>query len=135
MNKMANVRLQRQLLAVIENRVGMLAEVSSVVSGAGINIQAINAYTADSKANFRLITDNNRKAHELLQSKGYQVSEQEVVTVELPNKIGVLKTVADKLKSAGIDLEFIYGTTCSGGCDSLLVFAANNNAQAQKILG
>ncbi len=131
---MAKVKLVKQLLAVTENKVGMLAEVSSTVSGAGLNIQAINAYAVGEKANFRLITDNNQKAQDILNSKGYQVSEQEVVIAELPNKAGVLKATADKLKGAGIDLEYIYGTTCSGGCDCLLVFACNNNAQAQKIL-
>ena len=132
---MAKVKLAKQLLVVTGNKVGMLAEVSSTVSGAGINIQAINAYAAGEQANFRLITDNNQKAEDILNSQGYQVSEQEVVIAELPNKVGVLKTTADKLKMAGIDLEYIYGTTCSGGCDCLLVFASNNNAQAKKILG
>ena len=132
---MAKVSLGKQLLAVTENKVGMLAEVSSAVSGSGVNIQAINAYAVGKEANFRLITDNNQKAQQVLQFKGYEVSEQEVVMVELPNKVGVLKVAADKLKAAGIDLSYIYGTTCSAGYDCLLVLASNNNAQAEKILG
>jgi len=131
---MAKVRLAKQLLAVTENKVGMLAEVCSDVSGAGVNIQAINAYGVGNKANFRLLTDNNQRANELLAAKGHQVSEQEVVMLELPNKVGVLKETADKLKNAGIDLEYIYGTTCSAGCDCLLVFACDNNAKAVEVL-
>ena len=131
---MTKVKSGKQLLAVAENKVGMLAEVWADVSGAGVNIQAINAYGVGNKANFRLITDNNQKAQEVLQAKGHQVSEQDVVMVELPNKLGVLKEAADKLKAAGIDLEYIYGTTCSAGCDCLLVFASNDNAQAKKVL-
>ncbi|MCQ9208687.1 MAG: hypothetical protein NG712_04840 [Omnitrophica bacterium] len=131
---MAKVRLAKQLLAVTENKVGMLVEVCSDISGAGVNIQAINAYSIGDKANFRLLTDNNQRANELLTAKGYQVSEQEVVLVELPNKVSVLKEAADKLKSAGINLEYIYGTTCSAGCECLLVFASDNNAKAKELL-
>ena len=131
---MAKVRMGKQLLAVTENKLGMLAEVCSEVSGAGVNIRAINAYGIGDKANFRILTDNNQKAQEVLQAKGHQVSEEDAVMAELPNKVGVLKEAADKLKKAGIDLEYIYGTTCSGGCDCLLVFSSNNNTQAVEIL-
>ncbi|MBL7091866.1 MAG: hypothetical protein ISS24_00480 [Candidatus Omnitrophica bacterium] len=131
---MAKVKPGKELLAVTENKVGMLAEVCSTVSGAGVNIQAINAYALDDKANFRLVTDNDQKAQGALEAKGYKVSKQDVVTVELPNRVGVLKETADKLKARGIDLEYIYGTTCSEGCDCLLVFASNNNAQAIEAL-
>ena len=131
---MAKVRLGKQLLAVTGNKVGMLAEVCSTVSGAGVNIRAINAYAVGDKANFRLVSDNNQKAQEVLQAKGYEVSEQEVVIAELPNQVGALKEAADKLKEQGVDLEYIYGTTCSGSCDCLLVFASNNNARAVEVL-
>lgn len=131
---MAKVKLGKQLLAVTENKVGMLATVCSEVSGAGVNIQAINAYGIGDKANFRLLTDNNQKAREVLQVKGYKVSEQDVVMLELPNQVGALKETGDKLKAAGIDLSYIYGTTCSGDCDCLLVCGSNNNAQAIEVL-
>lgn len=131
---MAKVRLGKQLLAVTENKVGMLAEVCSVVSAAGVNIQAINAYVAGNKANFRVVSDNNQKTKEALEAKGYQVSEQDVVMVELPNQVGVLKETADKLKGQGIDLEYIYGTTCNCGGDCLLVFGSNDNTGAQEAL-
>jgi len=131
---MAKVRMGKQLLAVTENKVGMLADVCSEVSGAGVNIQTIKAYGKGDKANFRLITDNNQKTQEILQAKGYEVSEQDVVMVELPNKVGVLKEAADKLKKAGVDLEYIYGTTCSCDCDCLLVFSSNNNTRAVEVL-
>lgn len=131
---MAKVNPGKQLLAITENRVGMLAEVSSAVSEANVNILAISAYVIEAKAYFRVITDNNQKAKEALEAKGYQLSEQEVVMMELPNRVGVLKEAADKIKAAGIDLQYIYGTTCSGGCDCLLIFTSDNNARALEVL-
>ena len=131
---MSKVRLGEQLLAITENKAGMLAEVSSAVSTAGTNIQAVSAYAIEDKAYFRLITDNNQQAKKALEAKGYEVTEQDVVMVELANQPGVLKKTADKLKAAGIDLKYIYGTACFCGCDCLLVFSSNNNTQAKKAL-
>lgn len=131
---MAKIKLGKQLLAVTENKVGMLAQVCADVSGTGVNIQAVSAYGLGDKANFRLLTDNNQKAKEVLQAKGHQVSEQDVVLLELPNKVGALKEAGEKLKGAGVDLKYIYGTTCSGDCDCLLVFDSNNNARAEEVL-
>jgi hypothetical protein len=133
--EMAKVKLGKQLLAATENKVGMLAEVSTAVSGAGVNIQGINAYAVENKAYFRLITENNQQAKQALQARGYQVNEQDVVMAQLPNQAGVLQEAADKLKAAGIDLRYIYGTTCSCDCDCLLVFACDNNAKAIEVLG
>jgi len=132
---MAKVKLGKQLLAICENKIGMLADVCIEVSAVGVNIQAICAYAMENKARFMLVTDNNQKAKEALQAKGYEISEQEVVMLELPNRAGVLKEAADKLKAKGIDLQYIYGTTCSSERDCLLVLASNNNAQAIEVLG
>jgi len=131
---MAKVRLGKQLLVVAENKVGRLAEVCSEVSAQGVNIQAIDAYALGDKANFRLLTDNNQRAKEILQTKGYEISEQDVVMAELPNQIGALKETGEKLKAKAVNLEYIFGTTCSGNCNCLLVFASNNNARAIEAL-
>lgn len=131
---MTKVRIGKELSAACENKVGMLAEVSSEIAAASINIQSISAYAIENKAFFRLITDNNQKAKGLFQAKGYEVSEQEVLMVELPNQVGILKEVADKLKAQGIDLKYIYGTTCSCDCDCFLVLNSNDNLRAEKVL-
>ncbi|UCB57397.1 MAG: hypothetical protein JSV30_02100 [Candidatus Omnitrophota bacterium] len=131
---MAKVRLDKQLIAITENKVGMLAEVSSAVSATGINIQAICAYAMENEAHFMLVTDNNQNAKAALEAKGYKVKEEDAVLVELPNRIGVLQEMAEKLKGESINLEYIYGTTCSAKCDCLLIFTSDNNARAIEVL-
>lgn len=132
---MGKAKLVKALLAQCENKVGMLADISAALSAAKVNINGINAYAVDDQAYFRLLVTDNDKAKEALEAKGAQVTEQEVVTVELPNQAGVLQETAEKLKAAGVNLSFIYGTTCNCGGDCLIVFGSNNNRQAQEILG
>ncbi len=132
---MAQVSKTKQLLVVTENRVGMLAEVTSAASGVEVNISAINAYAVGDKAYFRVVTSDNQKVVEELKSKGYEVSEQEVVALKLKDKQGMAKEIAGKLKEANIDLEYIYGTTCESLCECKLIFNSNDNDKAVEILG
>ena len=104
---MASVKQGKQLLAITENKVGMLAEVAAEVSGSRVNIQGISAYAIENKAYFRILTENNQAAKKALEAKGYEVIEQDVIIMTLANKVGALKEVADKLKAAGIDLKYI----------------------------
>ena len=77
---------------------------------------------------------SHQTAIKSLKNKGYKLEEKDVVMVGLPNKVGVLKDAADKLKDAGIDLAYIYGSTCDCACDCQLIFSSDNDDKAIEIL-
>ena len=131
---MANVTKAKQLEVMTENKVGMLNEVSSVISDVGVNIKHICAYTMGSEATFMILTSDNQKVIEPLKNKGYKVSESEVVVLGLADKTGAIKEASQKLKDAGINLSYIYGTTCDCSCECGLVFTSDNNDKAIEIL-
>lgn len=126
-------KIVKQVIAETENRIGMLAEVTGTLAIAGVNILAICAYGMQGKATFMLIADNSRKAASGLKSKGYKVSEEDVVLVNLANKRGTAAKMAKKLKDAGINLHYIYGTTSSAS-KAPVVFTSNDNAKALTVL-
>lgn len=133
---MAQAKLVSQLLVETPNKVGMLAEVTSVVSGTGVNIEGICAYSMDNKAEFMILTSNNSKAQEALSKKGWVVKSEEVILVNLDNKVGAVKELADKIKQASVDVRYLYGTTCSCAveCSSALVIASRDNKAALKAI-
>ena len=51
--------LDRQLMISVNNDVGMLAAVTSVITSTGINLLANCAYAIDDKAAFMFVTDDN----------------------------------------------------------------------------
>lgn len=124
-------KIAKQVHVVTSNKVGMLAEVTGVIAGAGANIETLCAYAVEDKANFLIVTSNNAKAIGAL--KAYEVKEEDVVVVEMENKVGTAADMAKKIKAANIDLHYIYGTT-SGRGPAAIVFNSNNNAQAVKVL-
>ncbi|MBL7069285.1 MAG: hypothetical protein ISS34_05460 [Candidatus Omnitrophica bacterium] len=131
---MGKSRIAKQIVAETENKVGMLADVTDAVAGSGANIQTICAYAMGDKAVFYLITDNNQKALSGLKSKGYGVKEEDVVVVDLVNEVGSASSLAKKLKDAGIDLSYIYGSAGEAK-ESLIVFKSDNNAKAVTVIG
>lgn len=124
----------KELLIKTDNRVGALADLSGIIGSSGVNIRAISAWSTGSKTFFRLITSDNLKTKDVLRDNGYSYEENDVVIVELPDNVGELSSLAAKLKSKGIDLTHIYGTTSKPGYEAIVVFSSNDNDKVISII-
>ena len=131
---MANVAKIKEVLATTENKVGVLAQVSSVIAKAGVNITAICAYAEGDKAQFMIVTTDSQKVAALLKESGYDVKENPVVKVLLENKAGALQEMCEKLATANIDLNYIYGTVGEGDRPAAIIFSSNNDDKAIDLL-
>jgi len=124
-----------QLVITTEDKAGMLSEVSQAISEADVNIEAINAHGLEGKAKFYIITSENQKVIPALKTKGWQVEEEEVVRIDLENKIGALSQIGAKLKSAGVNLLYCYGTVSEGTSPCRFILKAEDNDKAIETLG
>ena len=127
-------KLERELLVITPNEVGMLAKVTSSIANNGVNLTAICAYVVGNEGYFRIITSNNIKAKKALEPLGFKIAESEVISVELENRVGAAKELVEKLAQAGIDLKNIYGTTASTN-SAMLILTADNNQKAKDVIG
>ncbi len=130
---MAKAKKIKQINFEMKNRVGLLEEVSSALSDAKVNIKAICAYGMGNKAYFMLVTSNNAKARRVLNRLKAKTVEDDVIAVELPNRVGQLKKTARKIVDAGIDIQYMYGTA-GGGKTSVCIFKTANDRKALKVL-
>lgn len=126
---MAKCSKAKELIITTEDRPGMLAEVTSTIASQGVNITAICAYGMQGKAIFTMLTSDNQKAKSAAKSKGWKTEDSEVVVVELPDKVGAAKEIADKLKAKNVNLKYCYGSTCTcaPNCVCRLVLKSDNN--------
>ena len=124
---MINALLDSQLMITVNNKVGTLAEVTSVIAASRINLIAITAHAIDNVGHICFVTENNKEAKKLLKSKNYEVAEEKVVLVTLDNKPGALQVVTTKIAQAGIDLTFIYGSVEKEGIISRVVMISEDN--------
>ncbi len=111
---MAKANLIKQVMVTTKNEVGIFEEVTSALAGSGVNITGICAWGEDDTAKFALLTNDNAKTSEILKASGFEVSEENVVTIALEDKIGAAAAIGKKIKAAGIDLSCVYGTTSGG---------------------
>ena len=63
---------------------------------------------------------------------GAEIASEEIITVEMPNKLGELQKVAKKISNAGIDISYIYGSPVKG--KMTIVLKTANDKKALKVL-
>jgi hypothetical protein len=130
---MAKAKSVKQISFTIPNKTGLLSEITTAVAGTKANINAICAYEQDKRAYFLLITNSNTKAKNLLDKLKIKAKEEDVVVVEMPNKIGELQKVSEKIAGAGVNINYMYGTTGTGR-SSVCVFKTSDNKKAISVI-
>jgi len=130
---MAKAIKVKQLLFSLPNNVGLLMEITGVLAKAKINVEAICAYAWEElDASFMVVTDNNTKAKKVLSKMGAKVELEEVLALEVPNKVGELNKATKKIAFAGIDIYYLYGSPAKG--KMTLIFKTENDKKALKAL-
>ena len=111
-----------QISIFLENKSGRLAEVTSVLSEAGINIRAL--YLADT-ADFgilRLIVNDTEKSRQVLKDHGFTVEKTKVVAIEVPDRPGGLSSILNTIKNEGINVEYMYAFVEKSGENAIVIF-------------
>lgn len=119
----------KQISFVTSDEIGILARVSGIIAAAKVNINALSACSMQDKGYFMIVTDNNVQAKKVLTNAGFQVSEENVVLVEISNRVGQMQKVASKIAAAGINISYAYVTVGSGR-STFGIFKTNNDNRA-----
>lgn len=131
-----NAVRSRQISVIARNEIGVLARLMSFLVDHGINVETIagfSNYTGD-EGNIIFITDNNKDAIGELLNHGYEdITEKDVIIVELENRPGALKNISEILALNGININYLYCTTCSSGCPAKVVLSTSDNDKAVQI--
>ncbi len=124
----------KQLSVSLENRPGRVAHVCRCLADRKINIIALSVLETSEQGILRLVVDKPDEASKVLKGCPMTFTKKEVLLVELPNKVGVMATLAEKLSAKGINITFVYGSTGTGRGITYIVLAASNLAAAKRIL-
>lgn len=129
---MAKAMKMKQLSFSLPNRIGLLSELSSFLTAAKVNIEAICAYGMGDEGYFMIVTDNNTKAKKVISQMGAEVKVEDVIAAELPHKVGQLRQVAKQISDAGVDIQYVYGSPVKG--KMTLIFKTADDKKALKAL-
>ncbi len=130
---MAKATKVKQISFIIPNRAGLLADVTAAISAAKVNILALCAYETENNAYFTMAVDNTAKARRALAKLDIKPGVEDAVAVEMPNRVGQLQKVSRMIADAGINIDYVYGTT-SKGRTSTCIFKTANDKKAIKVI-
>ena len=123
---MAKATKAKQLIFSLPNRIGLLAKVAAAITEAGMNIEALCVYEKG-YGYFMMVTDNNAKAKKVLTKMGAKVYMEDVISLEVSNKVGQLEKVTKIIADAGLDIHFIYGCPAKNKAVVLILKTEDDN--------
>jgi hypothetical protein len=123
-----------QLSIFLENRAGRLAEVTRILSEAGVNIRALSLADTSDFGILRLIVSDFDTAKTKLKDEGFTVGRTSVVAVEVTDEPGGLHNILSMLQNAGINVEYMYAFVQQSGDSAVLIFRFDRTDQGIELL-
>lgn len=126
--------LVNQIAVFLENRKGRLYALLGALSEANVNVESLNIADTKDFGIVRLVTDDNDKAAEALKAAGFTTARNDLIGIEVPDKPGSLTSTLGLLSREGVNLEYVYSFSRSGG-KALILFKTDDVKRAQELLG
>jgi hypothetical protein len=124
-----------QFTIQMQDRPGALGKVCRAIADRGINIVAFQSYPeSKGKSTVRLVTDNPPNAKMVLENERLAFTEEEVVQVRVPNRVGALAITALRLGDANINIEYGYCGLDPSKNTPLLILGVDEVGKTAKLL-
>ena len=98
----------KQISLFVENKSGRLAEITSIIAQAGIDIRALSIADTTNFGILRMIVDKPDQAERSLREAGLTVSLTNVIAVGIPDEPGGFAAAMKALSDENISVEYMY---------------------------
>lgn len=123
-----------QVSVFVENKQGRMARIAEVLAEAGIDIRALTIADTNDFGILRLIVRDAQQAKKALQDNNFVVSINQVIGVEVPDRIGGLAKVLRILDEAMVNIEYMYDFLPVKEEKAYIIIRVENNAKTSEIL-
>ena len=124
----------KQITISIENEPGRLLEVTEALGNAGINLRALNLVDTGAFGQLRLLVSDVRKTRRILMGMQAAAHVEDVIAAEIEDKSGSLAAILKPLKTAGINVVFMYAFIGMSSDKAVMIFKFSNNDKAVELL-
>ena len=115
-----------QISVFLENKKGRLLEALETLAKTRINIRALSIADTSEFGILRLIVPEPEQARKALEKDGFTVGENEVIVVGVDDKPGGLADILRMLKSANLNVEYLYAFVARSGNKAVVVLRTEN---------
>ena len=123
----------KQLSITAPDRPGTLGEIASALGEKKVNIVAIAAATGAGMGQLWMVVDKTAAAKKVFAQKGWQTTEDEVLSVTLPDNPGSLGKFASKLGKAGVNIQSMFVGSAGSARKVNAYFAVSDLKAALKV--
>ncbi len=125
----------KQVSVFVENQPGRLFAMLQALDKAGVNMRALSVSETAEFGIVRMILDKPEVGAEALRLAGYTTRQDWVLSCEIPDVPGgLLKTVADPLAKAGVNIAYFYAFLEPGPGKARMVLKVDDVDKAEKVL-
>lgn len=123
-----------QLSVFVENKQGSMSRIAEVLAEAGIDIRALTIADTTDFGILRLIVRNTEEAKRVLQDNNFVVSVNQVIGIEVPDKVGGLAKVLRVLDDALVNIEYMYDFLAIKEEKAYIIVRVENNTKTVELL-
>ena len=128
------MKLIKQISVFVENKSGRLSDILNVIGKNGIDISALSIADTTDFGIVRMIVNDPDKAAEILKSNNLVVKVTDVIALAVADKPGGLAGEIEKLKNAGISIEYMYAFIGKSDKGALVIVRVENPEKALEVL-
>jgi len=100
---------------------GQLSLVGDLLDVNGVRMIGFHMHNEGKKCGLRIVVDDPEKAENVLNTAGYDLQVTDVIACELPDHPGGLNAILKPLKSADINMDYIYPCLGTGETTILII--------------
>lgn len=123
-----------QLSVFVENKQGSMSGIAEALAEAGIDIRALTIADTTDFGILRLIVRDPENAKKMLQEKNFVVTVNQVIGIEVPDRVGGLAQVLRILDDALINIEYMYDFLAIKEEKAYIIIRVENNAKTVELL-
>lgn len=122
--------LIKQISVFVENKPGRLAEITSVISGAGVDIRALSIADTTDFGILRLIVNRPDEAERALREAGMTVSITHVIAIGIDDQPGGFAGAVKVLAESNITIEYMYAFISRDHKKAYVIIRVDDNEKA-----
>ena len=120
----------KQLSVFVENKAGRLAEITSIIADAGVDVRALSIPDTTDFGILRLIVNKPDEAEKALKEAGLTVSITKVIAVGIPDKPGGIAETLAIIAQEEIGVEYMYEYVARNSDHAYFVMRVADNEKA-----
>ena len=124
----------RQISVFMENKVGPLAEITTLLAQHQNNMRALSVAETQDFGILRIIVEEPEKAEQVLKDNQIIFRESSVLAVVMEDRPGSMAAVVDLLAQAGIPVEYAYAFITRQADNACLILKVKEDEAAEALL-